>query len=459
MKTASLLLLLMLSLLTVLPLAAQGTYGYVEDDATPAYACANETCERLTLLPSGAGVRVIGSVVGSELNGSPVWYEVLLDCPCFDYERRSLSKVPDTDYRSGNSISWYQLHPVWSPDSTRIAAVVADGLFVWDAGSGDLLIHEPLGLKHPSRIMSWSPDGTQIVAGSNSFGIEGPTRGGPVHSLLVLNADGSDPHPLPDQTGDVINLAWSPDGTRIATAGERLRVWDAERGDLLLDLDIYATDVAWSPDGRRIALVKLSVEQESSSLQLRDAAGGVLLSSLGPVDRLYFVNVTWLPNGSHIVSLALVTERQNGDGIRTTGSVVLSWDGSNDNDSVALLYVTDDEITNLDWSPDGRFFVSPVQGGVSLLEAIDPFGQTFGRSVAELLPVTSRSIKGFTAEDPYFIENVAWSPDGQRIVATGIKLNNKLDGGEMSALVWDLTLTPAGPTPAFIHVYDFVDFE
>src|SRR5262249_57724229 len=57
------------------------------------------------------------------------------------------------------------------------------------------------------------------------------------------------------------SVAFSPDGTRIASGGElgtrtELRVWDAETGQLKLSLKGHAggvLSVAFSPDGRRIA--------------------------------------------------------------------------------------------------------------------------------------------------------------------------------------------------------------
>ena len=53
-------------------------------------------------------------------------------------------------------------------------------------------------------------------------------------------------------------LAWSPDGTRIASASKdkTVQVWDATTGDTLVTYRghtrwVYA--VAWSPEGSRIA--------------------------------------------------------------------------------------------------------------------------------------------------------------------------------------------------------------
>ncbi len=58
--------------------------------------------------------------------------------------------------------------------------------------------------------------------------------------------------------GTVNSAAWSPDGTRIASAGVRsVQVWEAESGQPLLTYNghrgFVVYSAAWSPDGKRIA--------------------------------------------------------------------------------------------------------------------------------------------------------------------------------------------------------------
>ena len=119
----------------------------------------------------------------------------------------------------------------WSPDGKRIAFEGWDDSDpsrngIYSARASDLSdlvrITDRPGLPHDSPL-DYSPDGTQLVffravRAEPDFPID---LGG---SLWVVNVDGTDAHEL--QTGDVRpswNARWSPDGSTIVFAEERLR--------------------------------------------------------------------------------------------------------------------------------------------------------------------------------------------------------------------------------------------
>ena len=133
-RLTGLLLLILLLLLAGLPLAAQETMAVRPGEAAPAFACAEEDCERLAWLPAGARVTLIAEVEGRTLEDNGLWYEVLLDCPCFDYERSDLTDLPNTKV-SATLHSWYLPgspagHLMVRAHHRRLS--IAD-LYVWDA--------------------------------------------------------------------------------------------------------------------------------------------------------------------------------------------------------------------------------------------------------------------------------------------------------------------------------------
>jgi WD40 repeat protein len=130
-----------------------------------------------------------------------------------------------------------------------------DGTLVTGGYDGALLLWSPAG-RVESRLtghgalvnsVAWSPDGTSVASASSDHTARvWSTAKGECAAVLTGHAD------------DVNSVAWSPDGTRVATASfdGAARVFDAATGALLARLEGHAGDVngvAWSPDGVTIA--------------------------------------------------------------------------------------------------------------------------------------------------------------------------------------------------------------
>lgn len=129
----------------------------------------------------------------------------------------------------------------WSPDGAALAIVGDGGLGIWPVASS-VASHYLQGFSLLSA--AWRPDGNQMAFGTD-YG-----------ELLVWDsASGEILHTLPSGSS-VLEVGWSPDGKLLASAGDRLRLWDGELGQLLNEFDTHSGAsfrLAWSPDGGLIA--------------------------------------------------------------------------------------------------------------------------------------------------------------------------------------------------------------
>lgn len=151
------------------------------------------------------------------------------------------------DVRSGQPITPPLLHDDWvvdaafSADERRVVTASHDGSArIWDAQSGALVADLPHGssVEHAA----FSPDGTKVVtAGGKAARLWDAAGGG---ELAMLR------HGAP-----VVMARFSPDGTKIATASSdrTARVWDAASGEPCTPPLVHAASVehvAFSASGR-----------------------------------------------------------------------------------------------------------------------------------------------------------------------------------------------------------------
>jgi WD40 repeat protein len=200
----------------------------------------------------------------------------------------------------------YPFSSAWSWDGSHLA----DPTHVWDAGTGKLLsqLQDPAQQHTPDQV-AWSPDGKRL-ASADSLNMQPPViwnaQTGKV--LFILQTETGDLKPL------WLGLAWSPDGKKLAAVGALMHpdsgadegmilIWNAETGkqEQLLTAgmnDYRLWTVAWSLDGRFMA-----VGSTGSDIFLWDMTSSQPLAKLGGHTDISD-QLAWSPAGNRLASVA-----------------------------------------------------------------------------------------------------------------------------------------------------------
>jgi WD40 repeat protein len=280
----------------------------------------------------------------------------------------------------------------WSPDGRRVVSSSGDKTVqVFDATTGKTLLTYT---GHHSAVdaVAWSPDGTKIASGAGFDGAAGSVAG----DTLVKVWDAASGKTLVTFSGHtwfINSVAWSPDGTKIASSdgGHSVIVWDAATGKTITTYASHTDQVAyiaWSPDGTKI----VSASQDDT-VQVWDAATGrTLATHTTPFAKW---GVAWSPDGKTIAS----------SDASFYGSlpkpVVELWDP---NTGTTLRTCTDfdpnSDVWSVAWSPDGQRLVTSGKTA-RVLDA---------KTCQVKVVFTGHSKGSFIAE---------WSPDGSKIASGG----------------------------------------
>ncbi|MCQ3931182.1 MAG: hypothetical protein DPW16_12055 [Chloroflexi bacterium] len=149
---------------------------------------------------------------------------------------------------------------LWSPTGERIATATYEGdIQIWDAKSYEPL---PTSLPHeknhfyPTDRFIWSPDGRNLAGVSCNQ----PLRECYLWIWNISTDELSTPFQGISEEG-IESLAWSPEGTFIASATEdKVEIWDSQTGKLLGTIDSFGDDVtsvSWSPVDNMFATASL----------------------------------------------------------------------------------------------------------------------------------------------------------------------------------------------------------
>ncbi len=188
----------------------------------------------------------------------------------------------------------------------------------------------------------------------------------------------------------VWGLAWSPDGSVLASASQdgSVRLWDvsAYTETAVLETGWRPFCVVWSPDGSRLA-----VGNDAGLVQIWDVATEQLLDFWQSAAGSLIISIAWSPDGKTIAS------GEWGGGIYLwdveTGQVRTSFTG----------YTTDRcDVNGLAWSPDGSTLASAHQDGQMRLWNVE----------------TGNMVRAIEAHAGW-VRGVAWSPSGHLLASTG----------------------------------------
>lgn len=164
----------------------------------------------------------------------------------------------------GGHTNWV-MSVAWSPDGKRIASASHDQTVrVWDAATGQAVL-PPLEHTNWVQSVAWSHDSKYIASATGKI----ESNGGGDHLVYIWDATtGLRKFTYQGHKDEVAAVSWSPVGNLIASAGGNgtylttnngdtdVHVWDAFTGKDVLRYpghSEFVWSVAWSPEGSRIA--------------------------------------------------------------------------------------------------------------------------------------------------------------------------------------------------------------
>jgi hypothetical protein len=194
----------------------------------------------------------------------------------------------------------------WAPGGGSLAACcyrsapATAHIILWDPITGQQQVSLDSGADSVTAL-AWAPDGG-VLAWSDGWSIQRWTR---LSGSLLPKPAPTWPAPLgtPRPATDTIRqLAWAPDGRRLATAqGATIKVWDVSTGQERVRMDNKGAvwSLAWSPAGDMLAALpalRIGTGQdetyETKEVVLWDPATGALLRTIALPDNA--TGLSWL---------------------------------------------------------------------------------------------------------------------------------------------------------------------
>ena len=343
----------------------------------------------------------------------------------------------------------------WSPDGSTVYftygwdlyGVTTDGLRLWLIGTAAPPDWEPdMPGVSPATSFAVAPNGSHLVYAGCRYppGVFTGADGREVEAvgfgfeLVRITRDGGSVERLTANGGVDFYPAWSPDGRRIAyvsnaelvasdldAAWAGLYTMAADGTDIrpVLDEDfaVLHHPPAWSPDGRHLAVVRYAEEESALGPKITDIGRELyVVGADGAEPRRVAANVvsgpSWSPDGQR---LAIAQAEVDGAGLYVIGidgtgsrrvADIAGWNGPVRSPGAPPPVDGPAEawIDTVAWSPDGTRILVRSHYQLPALAVNVESGET------------TEVGSGMLTEGVYVgVRASAWSPDGSRIAMTG----------------------------------------
>jgi WD40 repeat protein len=258
-----------------------------------------------------------------------------------------------------------------SPDGKRLASAAADGVKVWDAANGKQLVALRMKPKEEAWRVVFDTRGQLLATLSWDWGLA--NNQGMAVRIWHAPPDAEGEHTEPLFTfrfqarfrlfWDMPGLVFSPDGRYLACGPhEKVLLWDMEQirspepVRVLEGHNRNICDLAFSPDGRRLA-----TSADDETIRIWDPTKGQeILSFDSPRDGIpgyrQFQCLAFSPDGRYLAG--------------GKAQYVAIWDTANGQRLHYLGCHSDDTVETLAFSPDGKTLACGTKGHVKLVDLI-----------------------------------------------------------------------------------------